>query len=161
MIRAYLYAAIVAAALGALVWGGHRAYQAGADSVRLEWAQANAAAAEAARLLARERARINQGIDHATVARQAAASRAAAADRTAVGELRDALADAARASGDPATTGCADERRAVSVLAGLVTEGAGLLAEGAERGTELATQAAGLRDYVASVCQVPVKGGGD
>jgi hypothetical protein len=145
--------------LGALAWGWHRAYQAGAQSVRIEWAQRDAKMAEDARLLARDRTRINQGIDHATVTRQAAASRAAAADRVVVGELRDALAAGSRDPGDSAATGCADERRTVSVLAGLVVEGAELLVEGSQRGAELATQAAGLREYVASVCQVPVKNG--
>jgi hypothetical protein len=156
--RLYVYAAIVAAALCALAWGTHRVYRAGAEGVRVEWAQRDAQAAESARLLARDRTRINQGIDHATTARQAAAARTADADRAAVGQLRDALAASSRDTGDAAAAGCADERRAVSVLAGLVSEGAGLLAEGAERGDGLATQAAGLREYVVSVCQLPVEG---
>jgi len=77
MIRAYLYVAIVVAALGALAWGGRRAYQAGADSVRVEWAQADAAAAEAAKLLARKRAAAVAEVD----ARAVASARRAAADR--------------------------------------------------------------------------------
>lgn len=156
MIRAYANTLLAVAVLGALAWGTHRVYRAGADNVRAEWAQANEAAAESARLLARERSTANQGVDRATVDRQRAAALAAAADRSTVGQLRDALADATRASGDTASSSCADEQRAVSVLAGLVAESAGLLAEGAERGAELATQSAGLREYVASVCQLPL-----
>jgi hypothetical protein len=81
VIRAYLYGAIVVGAIGALAWGGHRAYTAGAEAVRVEWAQADAAAAEAARLLARERAAAVAQVDAQAVAsaRRAAADRGAAA----------------------------------------------------------------------------------
>jgi hypothetical protein len=131
-------------------------YVAGADAVRAEYATRDAEAAEASRLLARDRTLVNQRIDHDHITRQAAAARAAAADRSAVGELRDALAAAARDTGDPAAAGCADERRTIGVLAGLVADGAGLLAAGAERGAGIEAQASGLRDYVARVCQSPV-----
>jgi hypothetical protein len=156
MIRAYANAVLAVAVLGALAWGTHRVYQAGADSVRAEWAQANEVAAESARLLARERVKATEGVDRATVDRQRAAALAAAADRSTVGQLRDALADATRASGDSATTSCADERRTIGVLAGLVSESAELLAEGAAVSAGLATQSAGLREYVTSVCQMPL-----
>ena len=157
MIRAYIYAAGAAAVLAGLVWGGRALHQAGAAGVRLEYVLRDAAAAEEQRVLTRDRNRINQGIDHATVARQSAASRAAAVDRAVVGELRDALAARSRDAGDPTTTGCADDRRSVGILAELVSESAGLLAEGAAVGAGLATQAAGLRDYVARVCNLPVR----
>ena len=156
MLRLYIAGAVVAAALAGVGWWGHGRYQAGAQSVHALYAQRDAAAAEAQRILTRDRTRINQGIDNETIARQAATSRAAAADRVVVGELRDALAASSSYAGNTTATGCVDERRTIGVLAGMVVEGAELLIEGAERGAGLATQAAGLRDYVSRVCQMPV-----
>lgn len=156
MIKPYIYAAGLAVIVAALAFVGTKIHKAGADGVRLEWAAANAAAEESQRLRASAQAKANQGVDRATVARQTAARAAAAADRGAVDGLRDAITSIPTASEDAATTSCADERRTISVLAQLVLESAELLAEGKERGTELATQAAGLREYVSGVCIMPL-----
>jgi hypothetical protein len=156
VIKPYIYAAVLAVIVAALAFVGTKIHKAGADGVMLEWAAANVAAEETQRLRASAQAKANEGVDRATVARQSAARAAAAADRAALDSLRDAITSIPAATADTTTTSCADERRTISVLAGLVLESADLLAEGKERGTELATQAAGLREYVSTVCAMPV-----
>ena len=157
MIRLYIAGAVAAAVLAGTAWWGHGRYQAGAQSVRAEYVKRDADAVESQRLLTRDRSRVNQGIDHANVLRQSEVLRAAAADRVVIGGLRESLAAIGNNARDTTTASCADERRTISALAGLVSESAGLLADGAAAGAGLEAQAAGLRDYVASVCLMSVK----
>lgn len=155
-VRAALAAGIVAAA----GWALTAAYRAGRDAATVEHQAAAAEAAEQARELARDRARANQGIDHHLhQTLRTAQARAAAADADAR-SLRDAVARAtAAAPGASEPAGCADVRQQRDRLAGLLAEGAELVAACAAAGDRVAATAAGLQRYVAEVGGVSVTAG--
>jgi hypothetical protein len=151
--RAALAAGIVAAA----GWALTAAYRAGHDRAQLEARELADAAAQQARELARERARATGRIDHDThQALRAAQAHADAAAADARG-LRDALASAtAAAPGASQPAGCADVRQQRDRLAGLLAEGAELVAACAAAGDRVAATATGLQRYVTEVSGVSV-----
>jgi hypothetical protein len=123
-----------------------------AELARVEADRESERAAQRARNLEQER---TDAIAARYAARGHALARTAAADRAAADSLRDAInADAATASDAAA---CPDERRQRNVLAELVAEAAGLVAECAATGDRLAEQAGELRRHASEVSAVPVK----
>ena len=138
MIRAYIYAAVLVSIVGALAWAGVSLYDAGADSVRVEWAAADAAAAQAGRLLARERAAAMARIDAAATAQ----ARRVAADRAGAAAAGDGLRQRAAAVAARCDTGAASAGTAAGnpgavladVLGRLESAGRELAAVADERG---------------------------
>jgi len=120
------------------------------DALKAEHAKQAMEAAAAAINAEREKAQRAQEIDRDTETRLQAARRAADRARNDADGLRNALA--ARASDDPATTGCADVAAERDRLAGLLAEGGALVAECEARGGVLAQQVTGLQRHAAEVC---------
>jgi hypothetical protein len=142
VIRAAVYVALAAALAGAVAWGLRAAYSAGADSVRVEWAQADAAAAAAAaaaQALAAQRTEAIKEIDHAATVqtRRVSADRAAAAAAGSGLRFR-AEAVAARCDAQPAgpgETAPSPGDLLANVLIELEAAGRELAAVADERGT--------------------------
>jgi acyl-coenzyme A synthetase/AMP-(fatty) acid ligase len=139
VIRAAACIALAAALAGAVAWGLRAAYSAGAESVRTEWAQADAAAAAAAQALAVKRTEAIERIDHAATiqTRRVATDRVAAAVAGSGLRFR-AEAVAAGCPAEPASPGetTTDPGYLLSnVLGRLEAAGRELAATADERGT--------------------------
>lgn len=146
----------LAALLLALVAGvygyGRVQYSKGKAAVLAELRDKSDAAAEAARLITRDRSRITSEIDHAQVARSSALAASAAADRSELDRMRRIIAAASQpATGDAGATGCPDVGR-FGRLGELLSESASLAVEGSQRVERLASDKAALQEFVARVC---------
>lgn len=96
--------------------------------------------------------RATTGVDHAHQAALEQIRRTAAADRSTADSVRSAAQAIASAAGAAGATCGPDELRALESLAGLVSEVAGLVAEGKERAAAVGAQAEGLQAYAGAVC---------
>ena len=150
--------ALSLAALGAQSWRLR-----GAHLELAEQARAHAEREQARSELARESYiladRAATRIDNAHETELARAARAAVADRAAAdGVRKPAEAIAARVAADPGAACGPDDLRALGVLAGLVAESSGLVAEGAESVGRLGAQASALQAFVREVCVTDQRG---
>lgn len=132
----------LAAATGVQTWRLH--------SLQADIAAERGAAVELARTTERQMAARNREIDRAQDARARATRTAAAADLAVADSVRDDLAAYTRDAAP--TPGCADVEAARDRLAGLLAEGARLVAEGQGRGGDVADQVIGLQDHAPTVC---------
>lgn len=124
------------------------AHQRTVAAVATERAQASEGAREIERLASASRTRI----DHDHQAQIERLARAAAVTRADADGVRDGAAAIAGAARDASAAGCADERRTIEVLAGLVGESGELVAAGKTGAERLVAQATGLRAFVGEVC---------
>ena len=123
-------------------------------SLQTDVARAAAAQAEADRMGERAASQRIQEIDRATQGQIERDRRTAAADRSDLTRLRNAIA-AGTQERATATTSCADERAAADRLASALDTCSVLVAEGVERGDSLAVQVSGLRSGAMPVVPAP------
>ena len=138
MIRLYVAAAVALSALAGLAWGGHALYQAGADSVRVEWSESESKRAADAALLAFDRARLLETVDHVAIDKTRSVRRAAVSAAVAGDGLR-IRAQTVGATCDPGPAGSSETTPGpgavlADVLGRLEAAGRELAATADERG---------------------------
>jgi hypothetical protein len=143
-----LKGALLAALLAAIGFAVHRIYQAGFQAAAQEAQVRELKAKEQARAMSAKLMQAqmdkHKRIDHETQRALALARERAAASRDDLERLRNKLSALShtdvRANTPDANAGCADVRGERDRLAALLAEGASLVAEGQQRGDELAVR---------------------